>query len=379
MKRYLFLFIACACLTVSAQETLTDSLQTMYENRQFDKIISEHANKANTYSAKAIYYIGMAYYMKADDLNCLKFMDLSIEKNDQEFDPYYIKGMTYNYMKQFDKAVPFFKKAITITSENAVAYTGLGDAYFYQNKLFKALEYYQKATFKENASERPFSMIPQVYAQLGNAEKALEAFYMAKANIPKESQSYRIALYNIGLYELIKKNYDVAENAFQELLTLVPNDYQTFSKMIQLYYGKKAYEKAKPYREALYEAHKKGLLPEDLRDMFCIDQFTWKEKEIRVFERYQEKPDKKQVIFNKHHFYIVDEKGEIKSRIQTEYSAISLELGGPKYLLGKSEANAHFTFANLAFNDPIDYETLKAAVLKVLNEEVEPTSSSYKE
>lgn len=379
MKNIFLLFTFCMSFALSAQENVADSLQTFYENQEYDLIISKYAEKAESYPARAVYYIGMAYYMKEDNTNCLKYMDLSIQKDAQDFDPYYIKGMTYNYMNQVDDAISSFEKAIEINPETSYAYTALGDSYLIKEIYDKALDSYQKACLKEDATDRAYFMIPQIYASQNDSEKALEAFYMAKANISKESESYNIVLYNIGLFELLKFEYEKAEIAYQELLTLSPEDYETHSKLVQVYYGKKDYEKAEPFRNQLYEAHRKGLLNDHLKDMFCIDQFQWKDKSVRVFERYQEKPDDGKIIFNKHLFYILDEKGEIESRIQTEYSAVSLELGGPKYLLGMNKGKGHYTFSRLAFNDPVVYDDLKSAVLRVLNKEVKPTSSSFRE
>jgi hypothetical protein len=49
-------------------------------------------------------------------------------------------------------------------------------------------------------------MIPQIYAELNQPDKALLAFYKSKESISKDSDSYINALYNIGLYEYLNKN-----------------------------------------------------------------------------------------------------------------------------------------------------------------------------
>ena len=378
MKKNFAFLLFLFSISLGAQETLVDSLRNFYDSEKYDFIISNYAEKASTYPARAIYYIGMAYYMKEEDEKCIQFMDLSIEKDNQDFDPYYIKGMTYNYMNQFEEAISSFEKAALINPETSIPLIGMGDSYFSLKNYEKALESYQEACTKTDDTDRAYFMIPQVYANQNKIEKALEAFYTAKANISKENSSYVTVLYNIGLFELLNHEYERAKVVYEELLSLSPNDYETYSKMIQIFYGKQEYEKAQPYKDQLYTAFKEGLLTDHLEDMFCIDQFKWNNKSIRVFERYQEKPDEGKLLFNKHLFYILDENEEIESRIQTEYSEISLELGGPKYLLGMNKGKTHFTFSSLGFNDPIEYSKLKDAVIKVLNEEVKPTSSSYR-
>ena len=202
MKKILITLIICfLSINICAQEKITTELKNAYEKENYDLIISEHSEKANEYPAKAIYYIGMAYYMKADDNNTIKLMDLSIKKDKSDPDAYFIKGMTFNYLRQLEKAVGSFKKAIELDSSNTNYYSGLGDSYLNLKKYGKALKSYITATEKTEPIERPFAMIPQMYAELNLPKKALVAFYKSKESVSKESNSYINALYNIGLYE----------------------------------------------------------------------------------------------------------------------------------------------------------------------------------
>jgi len=138
-----------------------------------------------------------------------------------------------------------------LDSNNSNYFSGLGDSYISQKKYEKALSTYITATKKNEPIDRPFTMIPQIYAELNQPDKALEAFYKSKETISKESDSYINALYNVGLYEFLNKDYDKSEIAFKELIELAPNDYNSYAKLIQVYYGKKEYGKAKPFKEKL--------------------------------------------------------------------------------------------------------------------------------
>ncbi len=101
-------------LTAFSQDSLSSELKRLADNKQFDKIIEQYAGSPKNYSAKSLYMIGLAYYMKEDDNNCIKFMNLSIDKDSKDPKAYYIKAATLNYMKQFENAAKTFQSAIAL-------------------------------------------------------------------------------------------------------------------------------------------------------------------------------------------------------------------------------------------------------------------------
>lgn len=356
-----------------AQDTITNQLKTAYKAKQYDLIIAEHKEQVKAYPAKAIYYVGMAYYHKSLDNECLKLMNLAITKDNTDPKVFFTKGMALNYLGRFDEAIQSFNNAIELDSTNSNTYAALGDAYFHKEALDQALIAYQTAIQKDEPADQPFVMIPQIYAAQNNIEKVLESCYNAKAHIDKSSDSYQTVLYNIGLYSLLSSNYDQAEPALIELLSLSPDDYQAHAKLIQVHYGKKEYEKAEPYRQKLYAAYDQGILEGSLKEMFCFDQFNWKDKLVQVFERFE---DREGELYYKHLFYILNNKtNKIECTIQTENSPGSIELGGPKYAIGMDKNNSHSTFAFIEAD--FKYADLKAIVIQILEEEMKPVASSF--
>lgn len=366
------LILTISSLTIFAQDKTTGELKILKDNKEYDKIIEQYASKSNDYSAKSLYIIGLAYYMKEDDTNCLKFMNLSIVKDSKDPAPFYIKASTLNYLQKYEEAIKGFQSAINLKSDDAEFYSGLGDSYYNLEKLDLALEAYKKATEQKDCSDRPYTFVAQIYSDQKNNDKALNAYYIAKSKIDKKSNSYIDALFNIGLLESLKGNYDKAEPAFVELLQLDPSDYHSYAKLIQIYYHREEYDKAKPYKDKLYDAHKKGLLKDNLKDMFCYDQFKWDDKLIQAYEIYEEGSKD---IYNKHLFYVVNQDEKIEYRIQTEYSPISIEQVGSKYLLCRTKGDTHSTF-NIGFNDNFKYDDLKKSVIDILEETVKPTATS---
>jgi len=366
------LILALFSLPIFAQDKTTIELKTLYEGKQYDNIIEHYAANSKDYSAKSLYYIGLAYYMKADDNNCLKFMNLTIEKDPKEPKPYYIKATTLNYMEKYQEAIVIFKSAINIKADDAEYYSGLGDSYYNLNKLDSALLAYKKAIEIPNCPDRPYSMVAQVYSDQKINDKALEAFYIAKQKIDKQSKSYINALFNIGLLEVQNENYNKAESALIELLALSPDDYHSYAKLIQIYFHQKDYTKAKPYKDKLYAAYKNGLLKDNLKDMFCFEQFKWRGKLIMAYERFQEKSDD---VYIKHIFYVMGQEDKVEYKIQTEFSPISVEQHGFKYLLCRQKGDTHSTY-NIGFNDDFNYEDLKKSVIEIIDEKVKPAASS---
>lgn len=375
MKKLLLLITVFSLQnSLFSQMDKSEEMKKLYESKEYDKIITEYSQEKEQLSAKSIYYLGMAHYMKEEDEKCIQMMNLSIQKDNNDPDPFFIKGMTLNYLGKFNGAINSFEQAIKIYPDKSDYFSGLGDSYISIENYDKALSAYQEAIEKENPIDRPFTMIPQIYSAQGKNAEALKAFYSAKENISKEGNSYITVLYNIGLLELLQDNYDKAELAFKELIELYPEDYHSYSKLIQIYYANKEYDKAIPYKKSLYEAYNKGVLTDNLKEMFCFDQFEWKDKLIQVFERFEEKEGE---LYYKHLFYVVNQENEIEFRLQTENSPISVELGGPKYLIGMDKDGEHSTF-NYGFDENFEYEKLKETIIEILEDKIKPTTTLRK-
>jgi tetratricopeptide (TPR) repeat protein len=372
--KILFTLLICGfAIPLPAQDPAESNIKTLFEAKDFDKIIAQYGSKNNELSAKSLYYLAYSYFIKENDNNCLRFVDLSLAKDSTDPESYFLKGQTLNYLSRFEEAIKCFQSAIRLNPSKGGYYSAMGDSYFNLKEDELALAAYQTATEQPNAPDRAFSMIPQIYSNRNETSKALEAFYVAKSKISKETDSYITVLFNIGLMESLNGNHDKAEPIFLEILQLAPDDYQTYAKLIQVYYHRREYDKAKPYKDKLYEASKKGLLKDNLADMFCFDQFKWNDKLIQAFERYEEGP--KKTIYYKHLFYVVTADNKIEYRIQTEYSPITDELGEAKYILCMSKGDIHYTFS-VGFNDDFKYEDLKAAVIAILDGKLKAGASS---
>jgi len=301
-----------------------------------------------------------------DDDNCIKFMDLSIAKDSLNPAPFYTKATSLLYLNKLEDAIPVYQKAIDLETDSlklAQSYGGMGYAYYFLKKYDEAIIAYQKAINYDKSMPVPYVMIAQLYSSLNQPDDALASYYKGRENASADTYEYITILFNIGLMEQLKGEYKKSEEAFSELIELKPDDYHSYAKLIQIHYHNKEYDKAKPLKEVLYEAHKNKLLDENLSDMFCIDQFKVNNKPIQAFERYEE--GDKSTIYNKILFYIIGDDGEIEWRIQTEYSPAAVAFGEGKYMLCANKDGSHLNYG-IVFDDSTSYETIKKAVVSIL-------------
>ena len=204
-------------------------------------------------------------------------------------------------------------------------------------------------------------------------ESALVAYKTALAQLTTNDDSYQNCSFNVGLMQQLLAKLPEAKVSLERHIGIYQTDFHAMAKLIQVYYSLSEFEKAIPYKEKLYAAHKANKLQKEMKDMFCFDQFIWNGKRIMAFENFEESDD---FMFVKHHFYVLNDKGDIEYRIDSESSvAIRMNDSNKKYVLCLARNGSHFTYWQYLFNDDYEYPELKAAVLDILNEKVKPSGA----
>lgn len=364
MRKIISILLIYLCFSGIAQDKHTAKIKTLNDQQQYSVIVKTYAPLVKELSGDGLYYVGLAYYMTDDDANCSKFMDLAIQKQPKDPKAYYIKGFSLNYTTKYTEAIPYFNTAIKLKPSDPDYYSGLADAYCGLKKFDEAIASFKKATLQKGCKPHPYMAIAEIYMGIKQEKKALEAFYAAKAGIAKTDENYAKALLNIGNLETKFNNDAKAEQVYLELIALNPNDHFPVPKLIQVYYKTRDYDKAKPHKKKMYDAHKKGVLNGgDMQDHFCIEQFLWKEKYVSVYERYEE-GDKKEP-YEKIIFYVTGSDGTTELKVQTEYSPASKELGGAKYLLCADKADKHYN-SGVGFNEDSKYQHIRAAAIEFM-------------
>jgi tetratricopeptide (TPR) repeat protein len=364
MKKIIFII---AATLLSIQFISAQNIKKMFEEDQYQEIIDLYANNPQTLSSENLMYIAQSYMNLGDIQSGLTYANMATSKEINNARAYFVTGVLYNADGNYKNAKASLEKAIELAPEEAIYYAALGDSYYGQENYEEALFYYKKATLLKPASEKAFFMIPTIYATQGKENESLNAFYTAKAKIVSDKELYVTLLYNIGKMEYDKGSYQKAINAYNDLLSYFPDDYYSYEKLVQCYYGLDQIGKANLLKAKLYTAHKNGLLePTSISDRFCFDQFKIGDKEIVAYERYEEFVSKPVI---KRIFYVVDSDGNISGTI------LQKSISKKGYTFTMTKNGTEYTHADEVSGPTPKYTSLKAYISDIVTGKLPAISS----
>ena len=184
--------------------------------------------ECESYSKTAKSYLGSKDFQKSIELS-----NISIYKCPKSKEGYYIRGLSYYSMQEFEKALRDFKSVTDIDSINTTGLYYIGLTYFYLEKDDSSVFYYNKAIATKGTDtlymefNKPYKELFEdismpllrykrgvAFYQLNNYSRALEDFEFAlRHEIYKET----CFLY-IGLIALEKGNLRIACKYLQEAI-----------------------------------------------------------------------------------------------------------------------------------------------------------------
>ena len=195
--------------------------------------------------------------------------------------------------------------------------------------------------------------------------------------IDKRDPIYVELLMNIGLLEYtVKENYPNSIKAYSEMLTIVPNDYNLYGKLIKAFYANEDYSKGDSVFTILKLNYEKNQLPKDMMEVRgqTVDEFIWNGQRVSAMKYYKEPEEFAEPIFQ---FFLIDKTGQkVEKKILTEKS--SADIGGIKHILCgvDKETGTHYTYPIGWKSNDIDYKKLKEYVIMILDGEIKPQASS---
>ena len=156
----------------------------------------------------------------------------------------YSVGMRTNNDKGDAESIPFFKRAIELDPNFAVAYANLGSAYSNLGQAQLASESGKKAfELRERVSEREKFNISALYYEhvTGEVEKAIQTYEQWAQSYPRDSDAHA----NLGANYALLGQFDKALPEMQESLRLEPNDVANYSNLGELYLALNRLDEAK--------------------------------------------------------------------------------------------------------------------------------------
>jgi tetratricopeptide (TPR) repeat protein len=170
----------------------------------------------------------------------LKFLDVFIEQEPNIAEAYNDRGNAYYGLKQHERAIEDYNKAITLNPNLAQAYNNRGLAYAGLNEHERAIEDYNKAiTLNPNLAET-YHNRGNAYAELSQHERAMEDYNKAITLNPYFAEAYNNrgnAYYGLNEHERAIEDYNKA-------IELKPSHVKAYNNRGNAYYGLNEHERA---------------------------------------------------------------------------------------------------------------------------------------
>lgn len=371
--KILQILILTFSISLLSQNDIESNFEKLYTQKQYEEIIQTKPTK--DWNGKAYYYKAMSHYMTNDDDNTIKFMDMALNIGPIDHDMYYYKGMSLFYKEDYKKSLPLLKKSIELLPNEPAFYKSVGEVYYKLNEIDSTYAYLKKAVNLDNATIDVYSYFAETCFELKKYEEAFNYYKEIIEVVEPMTEQHHLYSYNLCLIEQLKNDYVNAEANLKKLISFYPNDYQAKAKLIQVLVAQNKYESAYRLRDELYLAYEQNKLPNEFKSRFCFEQFEWGDMKVFAYENFKNPEDSEKNIFNKHQFFIYDNEGNYLYEINSESSFAVRMNKDIKYVLALKNSNGFKTFWQFSFKET-DYKFLKESVLKILNNEVKPGSST---
>lgn len=234
------------------------------------------------------YWIGLAkcYFMQEQVEKAIEACDFALAANEQCYEAYSYKAYCFFYLDNAEEAIKCYQKAVesgSVTPEQG--YTFIGMSYAYMKDWQKANEYYQKVIDCLEADNSQPALLMDAYTNkafsltyLGENEEARKLCDKAKAISPNEPVVYIAE----GRAYLAEGNEKEAERSFGQAVAIRSNAeiYYTIGSMYAEY---NCLLQSKVYFEKVYQINPKfETIPEKLSILSLIHG------EINDFLKYNE-------------------------------------------------------------------------------------------
>ncbi len=350
------------------------STAELFKNRNYPAL-AKLEDKGDTLTPEEFYMVGYAFFQLEKDEKAVAYYDKAIAKGFDNGPIHFYKSLSLTYLKKYKEALTEIDLAIEKEPNNQEYMNQKGLIYQNQGLEDKALDYFDEATRLPNIMGEPFFWVAYIYHGKQDLEKALKLYYLAAQKIPKDSRYYVNTLLCIGQLEYTyTQNYQKSAAAYAEAVSLRPEDYGNYPKLIKAYNAAKEYTKADVVFEEMKAAYKRKELPKtDMEQKFtAIDEYEYNKQKLTVYKSFE---DPKKILDVLYKVYLFNKTGDKAARKFTVEKTIQVAKGF-KYVLCEITENEHLTYPYGWKTDIVTLENLKEAVNQILDGKLQKTATS---
>lgn len=169
-----------------------------------------------------VYFVyGIIYYALKDYEKAEKFYKKAIDENKEYTEARYNLCGLYLKINEYDKAIEQCTYAAEdpLYQARASAYTNIGVAYYQQGDINKAKEYYDKALDINPSLVYTHNELGKLYLSIGDDQKAISEFKIAISGFKEYDEAY----FNLGTAYLKIGNKLSACHAYRQVVEISPN------------------------------------------------------------------------------------------------------------------------------------------------------------
>ena len=191
--------------------------------------------KSMDFVAQGLALMSQAKYSEAKDV----FLQ-AVAEDPTNPENYIHLGNSEANIGEYDEAIKSFEKALLLNKKSIDALFGIGNVYFLKEDRISAIEYYNKAEECGSLSSEMYEIMAGVFSSENDYNQALRCINKAiKAN-PLDARLY---LSKVTYFMELDRPQQALET-LKELNTLLPDTYESYSLLLEVYIQTKNFEEA---------------------------------------------------------------------------------------------------------------------------------------
>lgn len=164
----------------------------------------------------------------------LDFYNKYIAKHPKAAGAYHLRGMAFQYQKQYQRAIKDFQKAYSLNRMRSKDVDLIGRCYQSMGEMNKALHYLEKAHYLHSSDEISAFRYAQLLSKLGKNKKAINVYTLCIKFKGNNASAFRLradSYFKLKKYNLALSDYSAA---IEYSLQADPDTYRKRSKVYKI-------------------------------------------------------------------------------------------------------------------------------------------------